>query len=78
MSRDKRQLTLHIAAVHEKKKPFECELCNRRFVTRAQSVRHRLEKHGNVRPHECQLCDKKFKRNGTLVAHMKNIHSKAD
>ena len=78
MSKDKKQLLVHISAVHEKKKPFECELCNRKFVTRSQSNNHLKEKHGNERPHECQICDKKFKRNCTLVAHMKNIHSKAD
>ena len=43
MSRDKKQLTVHIAAVHEKKKPFECELCNGRFVTRSQSNNHLKE-----------------------------------
>ena len=51
MSRDKKQLSVHISAVHEKKKPFECELFNWRFVTRGQSVRHLQEKHGNERPH---------------------------
>ena len=53
MSKDKKQLTIHIFSMQEKKKAFECKLCNRRFVTRGQSVRHRQEKHGNERPQEC-------------------------
>ena len=69
ISKDKKQLTIHIAAVHKKKKPFECKLCNQIFVTRGQST--------NERPHECKLCDKKFKWNGHLVVYMEKIHSKA-
>jgi len=38
-------LKRHIAAVHEKKRPFECHLCHERFGQKAHLITHLKGKH---------------------------------
>ena len=45
-----------IAAVNEKKKPFECYLCSKQFARKGYLNRHIVIVHEKKMPYECSLC----------------------
>ena len=80
---DKPYLKLHIAAVHEGKKPFECTECEKRFgnssslMTHIKSV-HKKNKSLNCpipadldakMPYNCAKCKIQFQRKQHLIIH---------
>ena len=55
-------LRSHIKCLHtERPKNFQCELCDRRFVTIYNLNTHMRVTHSSDRPFECQICRKTFK-----------------
>ncbi|XP_033754090.1 uncharacterized protein LOC117337267 [Pecten maximus] len=64
---------IHLAK-HNGQKPFQCEVCNKRF-TNIKSRRLHMRRHTGVTPYLCNLCGKKFTLIGSLKAHIK-IHEK--
>ena len=54
-------------------KPFECEVCKQRFVTKCNLVNHEWQhKQVRQRPYKCQLCRKAYLRQNLLDAHMRS------
>ena len=66
-------LNLHVLIVHEGKKNFKCDICNKDFSSKAHLNTHKRDIHEddeNVRTHECTTCNKKFKSTVYLKTHM--------
>ena len=69
-------LKLHILSVHEGKKAFKCDLCQKDFTSLTHLNTHKKCLHMDedvVRCFECETCKKKFKTNGNLTLH-REIH----
>ena len=62
----------HIVAVHEGKRPFQCENCDQKFHTITHFKRHFETDH----PYNCKSCDKKFIRRTHLKNHFALVHNK--
>ena len=53
----------YIKVVHERKKPFECTLCEANFN---QNLQLKFHVHKGKKPFECSMCDDKFSLKGSL------------
>ncbi|XP_076451226.1 uncharacterized protein LOC143287169 [Babylonia areolata] len=73
----KAAITRHIQLTHEKKKPFECNICHRRFGYKNILLEHQ-NIHFGIKPYSCNLCDKRFAARSNLfqhrLLHMKPFH----
>ena len=61
----------HIESVHEKNKPFICDL---RFSQKNDLKRHIESVHENKEPFKCNICDKKFNRKTNMTRHVATVH----
>ncbi|GFO35214.1 Zinc finger protein [Plakobranchus ocellatus] len=64
----KAAITRHIQLTHEKKKPFECNICHRRFGYKNILLEHQ-NIHFGIKPYACTLCDKRFAARSNLFQH---------
>ncbi|KAI8795514.1 protein odd-skipped-like [Biomphalaria glabrata] len=64
----KAAITRHIQLTHEKKKPFECNICHRRFGYKNILMEHQ-NIHFGIKPYACTLCDKRFAARSNLFQH---------
>ena len=73
----KAAITRHIQLTHEKRKPFECNICHRRFGYKNILLEHQ-NIHFGIKPYSCNLCDKRFAARSNLfqhrLLHMKPFH----
>ena len=69
-----RNLNLHIASVHEGKRPYQCLICNGTFTQKAHLNTHVKSIHEEKKPHECSICDSKFKGRTSLKYHIETVH----
>lgn len=59
--------------VHTKEKPFECDICKKKFMLRINlTVHYRI--HTGERPYKCKSCEKTFIQKSNLDAHVNNHH----
>lgn len=74
------QLTINIfiytktRTVHEKIKPFKCDLCPSSFSFRDGLCRHTRMVHDQVRPFSCPFCSLKFKTKAHMSKHSLALH----
>uniref|UniRef100_A0A182MX68 C2H2-type domain-containing protein n=1 Tax=Anopheles culicifacies TaxID=139723 RepID=A0A182MX68_9DIPT len=66
-------LSDHIRKCHTGERPYECEVCHKRFLTGSVFYQHRLI-HRNERRHACEDCDRRFYRADALKNH-RRIHT---
>ena len=50
----------HIKAVHNKEKPFKCEVCQTCFGEKVNLNRHQRTIHENDKPFKCGICQKSY------------------
>ena len=58
---------------HSEERPFECDMCNKKFSTKTGLASHMLT-HNGKKPYECNVCGKAFVGSSSLVERMR-IHS---
>ena len=46
----------HVAKVHERNKPFDCKLCDKKFSHNSDINRHVASVHQGNKPFQCNLC----------------------
>ena len=70
----KKNLRDHLKRHNNKEdRPFGCQNCSKRFVTKTELARHERI-HSNDRPCECDVCGKRFRQPGHLLTH-KRTHT---
>ncbi|XP_077302558.1 uncharacterized protein LOC143922967 isoform X2 [Arctopsyche grandis] len=62
-------LGTHIKVIHEKIRPYMCDLCGHSFSTKANLKEHSM-RHSSERKFICDKCQKSFKTKGALVRHI--------
>ncbi|RVE44317.1 hypothetical protein evm_011041 [Chilo suppressalis] len=70
---NERRLRLHVAAVHEKVKPFNCCHCDY-TAARKQEMKRHLRSHTGDKPYSCDKCQYRFADHNALRRH-KKLHS---
>jgi len=60
--------------VHAPIKPFQCEVCLKRFG-RPEKVRVHMRTHTGERPYKCPICDRGFTQKNDMLKHT-NVHNK--
>ena len=70
----KTSLKVHIAAVHEGLKPFECPKCDKKFGRKEHLKEHVVVVHDKIKRFKCHICDKSYGANRELKRHVKSIH----
>ncbi|KAL4703212.1 hypothetical protein ACJJTC_004888 [Scirpophaga incertulas] len=68
-----RGLRNHVAAVHEKLKPFKCGHCDHTTARKTEMKLH-LRSHTGDKPYSCDVCNYRFSDHNALRRH-KKIHS---
>ncbi|XP_063437223.1 uncharacterized protein LOC134718551 [Mytilus trossulus] len=64
---------IHMKTVHERLRPFKCDICTKTFSNRGNLQKH-LMVHNNERPHKCQQCNKAFRTRSYLNYHIDVVH----
>ncbi|XP_063545260.1 zinc finger protein 778-like isoform X1 [Cydia strobilella] len=67
-------LTDHTNSAHVKLKPYECNLCHKRFTQQGGVAQH-MRMHTGDRPFPCTFCPKAFTQKSGLDQHLR-IHTK--
>ncbi len=55
--------------IHTGFRPFECDVCKRRFTRRETLLSH-TKSHLDIRPYSCCICNKTFKRRAHVTCHI--------
>jgi len=76
----KANLKSHILAVHERKKPLKCSICDARFSTRRNMKRHVASVHEKRKLYKCDIClllnqPGVFTIKSDLTGHIETVHN---
>ena len=52
-------LDKHVNSVHRGIRPFQCEVCEKRFAQKA-TLRTHMRTHTREKPYQCEVCERKF------------------
>ena len=69
----KQHLDRHISNVHERKKPYDCKVCNSKFATKG-SLKNHMNVHEERNLFGCNNCTKTYQLENSLRRHIKNVH----
>ena len=68
------------ATPHEKqgnkKKSFQCSICDKKFSARLTFVKHYKVIHEKVKEFKCKFCGKEFGQKARMITHVESIHEK--
>ena len=64
----------HIFCVHDKKKPFHCDICQANFGLNGDLKRHISRIHDNPKLYSCSICNEEFLKRNLLNNHVSSIH----
>ncbi|KAL1453118.1 hypothetical protein WDU94_007290 [Cyamophila willieti] len=60
----------HILSHHTNMRPFNCQLCNKTYVSKSVLKKH-LKKHLGLFKYSCEVCSKRFFERSSLKKHMR-------
>ena len=63
-----------VKSVHEKKKPFKCDICNFSCYQKRDLKKHIESAHENKKLFRCDICDKTFNQKTNMTAHISRGH----
>ena len=69
---------IHLAPhkkAHTGGKPYECDVCNKRFPESRKLTRHKISAHKSEQSFECRICEKTFTQRKSLKRHWR-LHSR--
>ncbi|XP_023314975.1 zinc finger protein 28-like [Trichogramma pretiosum] len=61
-------------SVHDRIKPFKCDICYKSFDYQSYLKLHIIAVHDRSRPFECDICHKSFSFKGYLKTHISVVH----
>ena len=61
------KMTRHTASIHEGRKPFKCEVCEKSFAEKSKLGSHMLSVHDRKKPFNCKECDKTFSKKDNMT-----------
>ena len=64
-------LVRHVRGVHDKKKPHNCEKCEKTYSQQSHLNEHISRFHENIKKFACDNCDKKFTEKSHII--LKNV-----
>ena len=67
-------MRIALFTVHEKQKPFKCEICNKNFSTKNSQKVHITRVHEGKKPFTCDTCGKRFADAYDLKKHNSMVH----
>ena len=59
--------------MHTGEKPYECDICKKKFKQSSELTSHRRV-HTGEKPYACEICKKMFSKNSNLTKH-KRLHT---
>ena len=65
---------MHIQIVHEKNKPFNCEICEFRFSKESKLKSHVDTVHKGKKPFHCHQCDYSCTTKSRFNSHISKVH----
>ena len=65
---------MHIATVHDGKKPYACTNCDVSFSHKGYLNRHIASVHEGKNSYVCKTCGKCFKKKNILLNHVRIVH----
>lgn len=68
-----RQKIIRHLNTHTKHKPFECNICGKKFSLDMMLKQH-MRVHTGEKPYKCEICGKTFKTSSSLTIHLR-VHS---
>ena len=74
--KNKHNLKLHIATVHEGKRPFKCSNCDATYKSRYGLNQHILSIHEKKKPIKCEICESGFTSKVQLRIHVEGVHER--
>ena len=67
-------MRVHVTSVHEKKKSFQCGICDYRCSQKGNLDLHIAFFHYKAKPFKCNVCEKRFPHRGNLNRHVSSVH----
>ncbi|CAB0029425.1 unnamed protein product [Trichogramma brassicae] len=67
-------LVLHQKTVHDGRKDYACDKCEKKFGRKDHLHIHQKTVHEGRKDYACDKCEKKFNQNSHLLVHQKTVH----
>ena len=67
-------LKIHIASIHEGKKPFKCNICDYSCNQKSDLTKHVLSVHEGKKSFKCNICDAGFTHKANLNKQIDAVH----
>ena len=71
-------MTRHIASVHEGKKAFKCQICDKSFSQKGSMNKHMASVHEEIKAFKCDICRYGCSKKVIMDKHMVSVHEEGD